>query len=270
MKLFLAPMKCSTSMTGRLVAMAPRVAKVTDSTVAMQHQQRARRCRRPRRRAPWRACGRQAAMVVEARGRHLLGERLAQLREIGRGTGAMPHHDHARHRQIVEREAAAEPRLEQPRRFLLGIGPHLGDARRTRGRWRPPCARPLRCRGRAAGRTWMVTSRATSDCQSLAAARTSITAPVVSEARKVMMATTATSARPAIDRLRHDRRLEARQRRRGERPPSSSACARRVSGIVVSIVDMQPALVQHEPAGVVLVHQRDVVGGDHDRGARIC
>ena len=50
----------------------------------------------------------------------------------------------------------------------------------------------------AVGRTWMVTSRATSACQSLAAAYTSMTAPVVSEARNVMMATTATSARPAI------------------------------------------------------------------------
>jgi len=45
----------------------------------------------------------------------------------------------------------------------------------------------------------MVTSRATSDCHSLAAPATSITAPVVSEARNVMMATTAISARPAIE-----------------------------------------------------------------------
>ena len=43
----------------------------------------------------------------------------------------------------------------------------------------------------------MVISRATSDCQSLAAERTRITAPIVSEARKVMIATTAVSARPA-------------------------------------------------------------------------
>ena len=47
----------------------------------------------------------------------------------------------------------------------------------------------------------MVTSRATSDCHSTAELRTSITAPVVSEARNVMMATTATSARPAIERF---------------------------------------------------------------------
>ena len=45
----------------------------------------------------------------------------------------------------------------------------------------------------------MVTSRATSDSQALAEAATSITAPVVSETRKVMIATTAISARPAIE-----------------------------------------------------------------------
>ena len=45
----------------------------------------------------------------------------------------------------------------------------------------------------------MVISRETSACHSLAAPLTKITAPVVSEARNVMMATTATSARPEID-----------------------------------------------------------------------
>ncbi len=48
------------------------------------------------------------------------------------------------------------------------------------------------------GRTWIVTSRPTSDCQSDAAPTTIITAPVVSAARKVMIATTAASERPAI------------------------------------------------------------------------
>ena len=47
----------------------------------------------------------------------------------------------------------------------------------------------------------MVTSRATSDCQSLAASTTSIAVPVASVARKVMMATTAVSERPAIELL---------------------------------------------------------------------
>ena len=45
----------------------------------------------------------------------------------------------------------------------------------------------------------MVISLATSDCHSAADALTSSTAPVVIEARNVMMATTATSARPAIE-----------------------------------------------------------------------
>ena len=49
------------------------------------------------------------------------------------------------------------------------------------------------------GRIWIVISRATSDCHSAAEASTSITAPVVSEARKVMIDTTATSARPATE-----------------------------------------------------------------------
>ena len=42
-------------------------------------------------------------------------------------------------------------------------------------------------------------SLATSDCHSAADALTSNTAPVVMEARNVMMATTATSARPEIE-----------------------------------------------------------------------
>src|SRR3979490_2251784 len=45
----------------------------------------------------------------------------------------------------------------------------------------------------------MVISLATSDCHSAADALTSSTVPVVMDARKVMMATTATSARPAIE-----------------------------------------------------------------------
>ncbi len=51
----------------------------------------------------------------------------------------------------------------------------------------------------AAGRTCMVTSRPMSDCQSLAVLTTSMAAPVVRAARKVMIATTAMSERPAIE-----------------------------------------------------------------------
>ena len=112
----------------------------------------------------------------------------------------------------------------------------------------------------------MVTSRPTSDCQSLAALTTNIAAPVVSEARNVMMATTAASERPAIEflgtigaaagtvRTQRRRNVEIVPRLRHE---SSTG----------SVIDMQASFMQHQPAGVVLVHQGDVVGGDDDRGA---
>ena len=138
------------------------------------------------------------AMIVDARGRHLVASRLAQRGKIERRAGLDPGDDHARHRQIVERQAGAEPGLEQLGGFVLGEGPDLDDAGLRRARRRRPPTSRSRSRP-AAGRTWMVISLATSDCHSAADALTSSTAPVVIEARKVMMATTATSARPAIE-----------------------------------------------------------------------
>ena len=78
-----------------------------------------------------------------------------------------------------------------------------------------------------AGMIWMVTSRATSDCHSLAALPTSITAPVVSEARNVMMATTAISARPEIE-LRGTSGVS----KRGSGPPGMRGVA-----VISSLVD---------------------------------
>ena len=108
----------------------------------------------------------------------------------------------------------------------------------------------------------MVTSRATSDCQSLAALITIVTAPVASAARKVMMATTAVSERPAIEPLgtmgvccRCSSSLDAATSR------SVHVCAMASKR---SLVDMQPALVQDQPSRIVFVHQRDIVGGDHN------
>src|SRR5262245_40382508 len=106
------------------------------------------------------------------------------------------------------------------------------------------------------GRTWIVTSRATSDCQSLAAARTRTTAPVVSEARKVMIATIATSARPAIVPLGTTGVTNC-----GIAP----ACGAAVTASTSSFIDMNSPFVQHQPACVVLVHERDIVRGDDDR-----
>src|SRR5271163_4412369 len=111
----------------------------------------------------------------------------------------------------------------------------------------------------------MVISLATSDCHSAADALTSSTAPVVIEARKVMIATTATSARPAIeargtigDRLRALAGTCGRSRPRSTNGPCSA------SGL---FIDVQPALMQHQPPRLILVHQGDVVSGDDHRGA---
>src|ERR1700742_364549 len=115
----------------------------------------------------------------------------------------------------------------------------------------------------ACGRIWMVISLATSDCHSAAEALTSSTAPVVIEARKVMIATTATSARPEIEaRGTMGDRLRARAGTCGR------SCPRSTSGVCSLLIDVQPSLVQHEASRVVLVHQRDVVGRDNDRGTR--
>src|SRR6266508_6755432 len=115
------------------------------------------------------------------------------------------------------------------------------------------------------GRTWMVISRATSDCHSTAAAHTNMTAPVVSETRNVMMATTATSACPEMEFFGTSgvvcRGIGASRRARNS-PPSSAWIV-----MMASVVHVQPAFVQHEAARIVLVHQRNVVGCDHDRRA---
>src|SRR5450756_2212494 len=129
----------------------------------------------------------------------------------------------------------------------------LATAAASRSRSRP-----------ATGRTWMVISLATSDCHSAADALTSSTVPVVIDARKVMMATTATSARPEIeargttgDRLRALAGTCGRSFPRSTNGPCSS----------ILLIDVQPSLMQHQPPRVVLVHQRDVVGRDDHRGA---
>src|SRR3977135_2336203 len=111
----------------------------------------------------------------------------------------------------------------------------------------------------------MVISLATSDCHSAADALTSSTAPGVMEARKVMMATTATSARPEIEaRGTIGDRLRARAGTCGR------SCPRSISGPCSSPVlpiHVRPLLMQHQRPRLVLIHQRDVVGRDDDRGA---
>src|ERR1700761_6747015 len=104
----------------------------------------------------------------------------------------------------------------------------------------------------------MVISLATSDCHSAAEAATSSTAPVVIEARNVMMATTATSARPEIEaRGTMGDKLRARAGTCGRSLPRSTngACSSDL------LIDVQPSLMQHHPPRLDLVHQRDVVRG---------
>ena len=115
-----------------------------------------------------------------------------------------------------------------------------------------------------AGRTWIVTSRPTSDCQSLAALTTSMATPVVSAARNVMMATTAVSDRPAIESLGTIAMLAGTELATAGDALRSSHGSATVS--IGSVIDMQASLMQDQPARVVLIHQRDIVRGDHHGG----
>src|SRR5215218_8962713 len=111
----------------------------------------------------------------------------------------------------------------------------------------------------------MVISLATSDCHSAAEALTSRTVPVVIDARNVMIATTATRARPEIEaRGTIGDRLRARAGTCGR------SCPRSTSGPCSSpvlLIDVQPSLMQHQPPCFVLIHQRDVMGRDNHGGA---
>src|SRR5271169_385718 len=79
-----------------------------------------------------------------------------------------------------------------------------------------------------------------------------------------MMATTATSARPAIEA-----RGTIGEELRARADTSGRSCPRSTRGPCWSpflLIDMQPALMQHQPPRVVLIHQGDVVGGDDHGG----
>src|SRR3954462_6765737 len=111
----------------------------------------------------------------------------------------------------------------------------------------------------------MVISLATSDCHSAAEALTKSTAPVVIDAKNVMMATTAIKARPAIEaRGTIGDRLRAIIGTCGRSCPRSSRGSR---SLPVLLIKVYPALMQHHAPGVILVHQRDVMGRDNHRGA---
>src|SRR5579871_2315518 len=112
----------------------------------------------------------------------------------------------------------------------------------------------------------MVISRATSDCHSLADPITMATPPLVTAARNVMIATTAVRALAAIESFGtmeaspRDSRPNRGGRRRCASPLRSTPMMR-------LIVDMDVAVMEDEAARVVLVHQGDVMGGNHNRRA---
>src|ERR1700750_2179586 len=99
----------------------------------------------------------------------------------------------------------------------------------------------------------MVISLATSDCHSAAEALTSNTAPVVIDARNVMIATTAIKARPAIEA-----RGTIGDRLRAFTGTCGRSCPRSINGSRSSpilLIKVYPALMQHHAPRVVLVHQ---------------
>ena len=100
---------------------------------------------------------------------------------------------------ILKIEAGAEPGLQQFLGLRLGVGADRGDARHRAGEI-SGFRRSSASRSRPeVGRIWIVISRATSSCQPREESLMRMAAPAVSEARKVMMATTVTRARPAIE-----------------------------------------------------------------------
>src|SRR3954466_6354159 len=108
---------------------------------------------------------------------------------------------------------------------------------------------------------------APSDCHFAADAPPRQKAPGGVHAKNVMMATTAIKARPAIEaRGTIGDRLRAIIGTCGRSCPRSSRGSR---SLPVLLIKMYPALMQHHAPRVVLVHQRDVMGRDNHRGARL-
>src|SRR5262249_52338797 len=105
-------------------------------------------------------------------------------------------------------------------------------------------------------------------CHSLAAPAISTTAPVVSAARKVMMATTAISAEPEIEPLGTTGVSARGASITGMRAEVvSEGLSGYSAGIAASIVHVQSSVVDHQPPRVELIHQGDIMGRDDDRRA---
>src|SRR5215813_4115689 len=257
MKVFLAPIRWSTSTTVRLVAIAPRVANVTESTVATRTS--ASTASPPRNAA--RPMERMCSTKLRWSSRLAVGTCSDRSLASCWNSGTAPDVMRTTARRGTGSSSSTRPVPSQgssrceDSSFEKTRTSDTPRKRRAISAARVKSASRLRL---PTGRTWIVTSRATSDCQSLAAARTKTTAPVVSEARKVMIATIATSARPAIVPLGTIGVTNC-----GIAP----GCGATVTASTSSFIDMNSPFVQHQPARVVLVHERDVVRGNDDRRA---
>ncbi len=122
-------------------------------------------------------------------------------RDRASAPGCIARHDDARHRQIVDRSPLPSHGSQQLRGFLACVNSaHFERCRAAPRHQRRRAAHRARGRGPADGphldgdlaRDLRPATPPPRRC-------TSSTAPVVSEARKVMIATTATSARPEIE-----------------------------------------------------------------------
>src|SRR5262245_17083548 len=249
----------------RLVAMAPRVAKGPDKTVAASTSPSTPS---PRATALWaivlmrsiqpRWSSRLAPGMRSARPRRkatrsgagLVASLTTTMRGTGRSSMTRPVPSHGSSR-------AADSVFEYG---LTSRMPGTAAARAAAVATSASASRP------GVGRTWMVTSRASSDCHSPAAALTSTTAPTVSDARNAMMATTATSARPAIESIGT---IGVSSRRDDPISDPSSGWLVSIAIGLGSFIVMQPPIVQHQAAGIELIHQRDVVRGDDDGRPRL-
>ena len=145
---------------------------------------------------------------------------------------------------------------------------------KARGRIRPPAPgrrgrrpwrRGFRHRRRRAAFTWIVASRTTSERQACEASATSSAAPAVRQARKVMIAMTTTSARPATESPGMSGALVSNA--------GSGATARMGSTMgsfmtAPSVEDRQFAVADDQPAGEAeLIHELEIMGRDDHRGA---
>ena len=141
-----------------------------------------------------------------------------------------------------------------PRRLSRGVG-GFGDCASISS---PPV-----------GLIWIVTSRETSPRQSCEAPATRMAPPAVRQARKVMIAMTMTSARPAIELAGTSgmSRLSALS----DWMSGAGAGSLRIVGRAhceFAIEDLQPPVADDEPTRLAeLIHQAEIVRRDDDRRA---